>query len=131
MIYLELKDITEIQCDLIARSGGASGLLSQEKLESAIHRPKQSLYGKEMYPTIEEKASILMHGLCCFHAFQDGNKRIASLGMLTFLKYNGHTLIYGFNHITDKVLEFASSCSDEDIDSRMLSWIQEGLISYA
>jgi len=42
-----------------------------------------------MYPTIEEKAAMLLYLIVKNHSFVDGNKRIAAACFLYFLERNG------------------------------------------
>ena len=71
------------------KTGGASGLRSEELLCSALESPFATFGGAELYPTIEEKAARLCHSLISNHPFADGNKRIGMFLMLIFLKING------------------------------------------
>ena len=44
-------------------------------LESSLEMPKLSLFGKEQYPELYQKAAILMETLTKNHCLSDGNKR--------------------------------------------------------
>jgi death-on-curing protein len=59
-------------------------------LEAACARPRASVYGDEAYPTLELKASALLHSLVRNHALVDGNKRLAWLAAVISLDINGH-----------------------------------------
>lgn len=48
----------------------------------------QTFGGKEVYPTVQEKAANLLYMLVKNHAFSDGNKRIAAALFVYFLKRN-------------------------------------------
>lgn len=58
-------------------------------LESAAHRPTTELWGREAYPTLEEKAAALMESLVRNHPLVDGNKRLGWLATVVFLDING------------------------------------------
>ena len=58
------------------------------KLESCLKTPFQSFAKRDLYPTIEDKASILFYLMIKNHPFQNGNKRIAVTSLLTFLSMN-------------------------------------------
>lgn len=58
-------------------------------LESCINQPFQSIGGKDLYPTIIDKASILFYLLIKDHPFVDGNKRMAVMILNSFLIING------------------------------------------
>ena len=58
-------------------------------LESCIMTPFQKFGGKDLYPSLVAKASILFYLMIKNHPFQNGNKRIAITTLLTFLYENG------------------------------------------
>ncbi len=60
-----------------------------ESFESSVNQIQQSFGGKELYPTIEEKAANLLYFITKNHSFVDGNKRIAAACFLYFLDSNG------------------------------------------
>jgi death on curing protein len=61
-------------------------------LDSACHRPRTAFFGREAYPSLTGKAAALMHSIACHHALVDGNKRLALLATVVFLRINGHCL---------------------------------------
>lgn len=98
-IYLTLEQIIIIHEDQIVRYGGSSGLRDVSLLESAVFRPQSSFGGNDLYPTIFDKASVLMHSLILNHSFIDGNKRVGTASVLVFLELNGYQL-----RVTQKAL---------------------------
>jgi death-on-curing family protein len=64
------------------------GLLKDEGFDSAINQIKQAFGKKDVYPSIEEKAAMLLYLVVKNHAFVDGNKRIAAACFLLFLEKN-------------------------------------------
>ncbi len=73
----------------------ASGVFAQpkdESFESSVNQIQQSFGGKELYPTMEEKAANLLYFITKNHSFVDGNKRIAAACFLYFLQQN-HALL--------------------------------------
>ena len=76
----------------LSKSFGASALFGKEKdksFRSSIESIYQTFGGKELYPSIEEKASNLLYFLVKNHSFIDGNKRIAASIFLCFMNKNG------------------------------------------
>lgn len=72
--------------------GDTSDLFGNEKdnsFKSAIGAIYQTFDGKQVYPTIQEKAANLLYLLVKNHAFTDGNKRIAAALFVFFLDKNG------------------------------------------
>ena len=71
---------------------GGSTLFGNEKDESfksSIGQIYQTFGGSELYPSVEEKAAMLLYLVTKNHSFSDGNKRIAATLFLWFLNNNG------------------------------------------
>ena len=87
---------------------GSSTLFGNEKddsFKSSIGQIYQTFGGKELYPSIEEKAAMLLYLVTKNHSFSDGNKRIAATLFLWFLNNNG--ILYredGSKRIADNTL---------------------------
>ena len=64
------------------------GMLKDTGFDSAIGQIKQGFGKKDIYPSIEEKAAMLLYLIVKNHAFVDGNKRIAAACFLLFLERN-------------------------------------------
>lgn len=75
---------------------GESTLFGREKDESfksSIGQIYQTWDGQDLYPSIEEKAAVLLYLVTKNHSFTDGNKRIAATLFLWFMENNG--ILYG------------------------------------
>jgi prophage maintenance system killer protein len=59
-----------------------------DSFNSSINQIRQLFGGKELYPTLEEKAANLLYFITKNHSFVDGNKRIAAACFLYFLQKN-------------------------------------------
>ena len=87
---------------------GGSSLFGHEKddsFRSSIGQIYQTFDGQELYPSIEEKAAMLLYLVTKNHSFNDGNKRIAATLFLWFLNNNG--ILYrpdGSKRIADNTL---------------------------
>jgi prophage maintenance system killer protein len=71
---------------------GGSALFGHEKDESfksSIGQIYQTFGGVELYPSVEEKAAMLLYLVTKNHSFSDGNKRIAATLFLWFMDNNG------------------------------------------
>ncbi len=71
---------------------GGGGLFGNEKdgsFRSSIGTIYQTFDGAELYPSVEEKAAMLLYLVVKNHSFSDGNKRIAAFLFLWFLAGNG------------------------------------------
>ena len=87
---------------------GGSALFGNEKDESfksSIGQIYQTFGGEELYPSVEEKAAMLLYLVTKNHSFSDGNKRIAATLFLWFLN-NNHILYRedGSKRIADNTL---------------------------
>lgn len=74
---------------------GGSVLFGNEKddsFKSSIGQIYQTFGGEELYPSVEEKAAMLLYLVTKNHSFSDGNKRIAATLFLWFL--NGNRILY-------------------------------------
>ncbi len=80
------------------RSEFSTDIFAQPKdssFESSIAQIGQSFGGQELYPSIEEKAAMLLYLIVKNHSFVDGNKRIAAACFLYFLEKNDLLLSAG------------------------------------
>ncbi len=69
------------------------GVKSKALLESAVGRQLTSLGGVLKYNDAVSSAATLMYGVCCNHAFHNGNKRTALVSMLVHLDNNKLALV--------------------------------------
>ena len=96
------------QINLVRTTYGNSELFGREKDESfksSISTIYQTFDGKDLYPSIEEKAAHLLYFVTKNHSFTDGNKRIAAFMFLYFLSKNGVLYdILGNKRIADNTL---------------------------
>ena len=89
------------------RFGDESDLFGKQKDDSfkgSIGNIYQSFGGKDVYPTLEEKAAHLLYFVTKNHRFLDGNKRIAATMFLYFLDRNGVLFVDGEKTIEDHTL---------------------------
>ena len=103
-------ELTYEECrEVIAnmRFGDESDLFGKEKDDSfkgSIGNIYQSFGGRDVYPTLEEKAAHLLYFVTKNHSFFDGNKRIAATMFLYFLDKNGVLFLDGKKLIDDHTL---------------------------
>lgn len=87
---------------------GGSQWFAYEKddsFKSSIGQIYQTFGGKDLYPSVEEKAAMLLYLVTKNHSFSDGNKRIAATLFLWFMAGNG--ILYnpdGSKRIADNTL---------------------------
>lgn len=87
---------------------GGSRWFANEKddsFKSSIGQIYQTFGGEDLYPSVEEKAAMLLYLVVKNHSFSDGNKRIAAMLFLWFMEKNG--ILYsadGRKRIADNTL---------------------------
>ena len=93
---------------MLRQKFGGSVLFGNEKDESfksSIGQIYQTFDGTELYPSVEEKAAMLLYLVTKNHSFSDGNKRIAATLFLWFM--NNNAILYrpdGTKRIADNTL---------------------------
>jgi prophage maintenance system killer protein len=101
---------------------GSGGLFGNEKdgsFRSSIATIYQTFDGVELYPSVEEKAAMLLYLVVKNHSFSDGNKRIAAFLFLWFLSGNAilykpdGSLLIGNNTLVALTLMIAESRPEE------------------
>ncbi|MYH56104.1 MAG: Fic/DOC family protein [Acidimicrobiia bacterium] len=86
-----VRTITEFRRDLAARGETTSlfGVERGDMLEGLLSAVEQTMFGRPLYRSREEKAANLLYFLVKDHPFTDGNKRIGSLLFLLYLRQEG------------------------------------------
>jgi death-on-curing family protein len=87
---ITLEDSADLINNLKKKFGGSSlfGKTKDESFQSTIRTIYQTFNKKELYPSLEEKAAVLLYLAIKNHSFIDGNKRIAAALFLMFLDRN-------------------------------------------
>ena len=90
-VQLSYEECKEIISSM--KFGFSSDVFGTEKTEGALEgilgSVYQSVFGEDVYPTVEEKAATLLYLLVKDHPFNDGCKRIGATLFLAFLQKNG------------------------------------------
>lgn len=84
--YLELEDALQ-QAAIVGFHVKDVGLL-----DSALARPRTTVFGEDAYGSLELKAAAMMHSVIKNHPMVDGNKRTSWFLLNTFLYINGYLL---------------------------------------
>lgn len=120
MIVLTLEQLLELHALVIEATGGSPGLRDLGRLEAAIATQTQNVFGKELYPSISNKAAALIRGLIADHAFVEGNKRTAMLSGITLLLLNN--IIFSAN--IGELEDFAVQIATDNLDVPAISaWL--------
>ena len=124
--YLDLDDLLEIAREAV---GGDVVVGDYGLLESALARPRASVFGRDAYPDLHLKAAALLHSLARNHALVDGNKRLPWTACRTFLAINGQWINAPEEDRFDFVIRVATGVVPDldKIAERLRTWsYQEG-----
>ncbi|MGC5776861.1 type II toxin-antitoxin system death-on-curing family toxin [Paenibacillus pabuli] len=94
IIFLSIEEVVAAHYFMMKRMNDTAqaGVKNYSLLDSAVNRPQQTLFGKDAYPSLFDKASALLESLVKNHCFHNGNKRTAYLVTKSFLMLNGFHL---------------------------------------
>src|SRR2546428_2495863 len=84
--WVTYDQVIAIHNTQLRRFGGAPGLRDDGMLRSALERPVNKWHDEQA--ELAEFAAAYAYGLAKNHAFVDGNKRIAFMAMVAFLRKN-------------------------------------------
>ncbi len=113
--YLSLEDVLSLAAAL-----GVGPVRDLGLLDSACHRPRSGLMGQEAYATLSAKAAALIHSRALNRALLDGNKRLALLATVVFLRINGYRLALTDDEAFDLTLAVAAGQHEaEEIEKRL------------
>lgn len=122
--YLDLDDLLVVAHLAIGEEAvvGDYGLL-----DSALARPRASVFGQDAYPDLHLKAAALLHSLARNHALVDGNKRLAWTACLTFLAINGRWITAPEDDRFDLVIAVATGSAHdlEKIADQLRGWSRQ------
>lgn len=118
--WLALDEIRAAHEKQLKRFGGPPGLRDAGVLESALARPVNRFqYGETDLAAL---AASYAFGLARNHAFVDGNKRIAFLAMMMFLRLNNIAFAPAQAQATAIILSLAAGETSEEALTR---WIRD------
>ena len=108
MIYPTRDIVIEINKQMIQlySQGEMVGVKEESLLDSAIHRPLQTMFEESLYKDIFEKATALFESIAKNHVFYNANKRTAFACMAYFLFVNGHVLVMNEEKASDLTVGF-------------------------
>lgn len=113
--WLDVRDICAIHGEILAESGGSSGILNKGSLDSTLNKPKNLYFYSNKQASLYELAAAYGYGLVKNHCFVDGNKRIALIAVYTFLAVNGIELIASEEDAANFFLYLAASSELQDV----------------
>lgn len=122
--YLDLDDLLEIARQAV---GGEVMVSDYGLLESALARPRASVFGQDAYPDLHLKAAALLHSLARNHALMDGNERLAWTACRTFLAVNDQWISAPEDDRFEFVIRVATGAESEleKIAAQLHAWSYE------
>lgn len=121
MRFLSVQDVLAIHEDTLRREGGLPGLRDAGLLESAVLMPQQRFGREYLHPGLAEMAAAYHFHICRNHAFNDGNKRVAVLAALIFLRVNGLERLPEPDALEAVTLEVASGARGKE---ELTEWLR-------
>jgi len=118
--WLTYEQVIAIHSRQLRRFGGAPGLRDEGLLRSAIERPTNKWHYEQV--ELPELAAAYAFGLAKNHAFIDGNKRIAFMAMMVFLRRNGVQFAPDQAHASKIIMSLAAGEVSEESLTR---WIRD------
>jgi death on curing protein len=118
--WVTYDQVIAIHSRQLRRFGGAPGLRDAAMLRSALGRPVNKWHYEQS--ELPELAAAYAFGLAKNHAFVDGNKRIAFMAMMVFLRKNGVRFSPDQAHATAMIMALAASEVSEESLAR---WIRD------
>jgi death-on-curing protein len=119
-LWITYEQAIAIHARQLRRFGGAPGLRDEGMLRSALERPINKWSYEQA--SLPELAAAYAFGLAKNHAFVDGNKRIAFMAMMTFLRRNGIAFAPDPAQATTIILALAAGEVSEESLTR---WIRD------
>lgn len=123
MEYLTLEDLLALADDL-----GVPKVRDLGLLDSAAHRPRSSLMGRDAYESVHEKAAVLLESVVRNHPMIDGNKRLGWMAVFVFYGLNGIDLDAPEDDAYDLVIALATGeIGYEEAAARLGGWTRPDL----
>jgi death-on-curing protein len=92
-------------------------------LDSAAQRPRSSAFGEDAYPTLDEKAAVILESIVRNHPLIDGNKRLGWIATVTFYQLNDIRVDAPLDDAYDLVIAVATGAMTyEESAARLAAW---------
>lgn len=120
MQFLDIDTVIDLHKRLINQFGGIHGIRDKNLLESALVYPHM-LHTLGLEHNSYTLAAAYFYHIIQNHPFIDGNKRIGTLAMMTFLKMNDHHLLIPHAKLYELAMSIASSKLHEKDVAKILA----------
>jgi death-on-curing protein len=121
--YLDLTDLVAVGKAVLPRP---MEVRDWGLVESALARPRATVFGEEAYPSVFDKAAALLLSLVTNHPLVDGNKRVGFTAAALFLRKNGFVLRFEQDEAYDFVISVADGTRREvaDVAAVLAGWAE-------
>ena len=126
-VYLTEKQIAKINTLVIQRYSPKEQIktISPSALNMIVNLPEQFVFGKPLYPSIFDKATILFVQLIKKHVFASANKRTSFYVLVKFLRLNGYHFAVTLEEAVEMCVRIAvASLSEQNLKSYS-KWVSE------
>lgn len=126
-VYLTEKQIAKINTLVIQRYSPKEQIktISPSALNMIVNLPEQFVFGKPLYPSIFDKATILFVQLIKKHVFASANKRTAFYVLVKFLRLNGYHFAVTLEEAVEMCVRIeVASLSEQNLKSYS-KWVSE------
>ena len=120
-IWVLLEAVKAIHNRQIAEHGGTTGVRDSELLESALAKPKNIYLYSKSQSSIPSLASAYAYAISKNHPFLDGNKRVALVVSIAFMKLNGWRVVASQETLYTTFWNLAAEKISED---ELLLWFE-------
>jgi death-on-curing protein len=120
--YLTLEDVTELAIAVLAIENEKPQIRDAGLLQSALARPRMTVFGDDAYPDLSRKAAALLESISRHHCFIDGNKRLGWAAAKLFLLLNDvHLRALDVDRAESFVVGVATGTIDLDSSTRTIA----------
>lgn len=120
-VWIRQDVVLSMHEEALQLHGGLEGVRDPGLLESALARPWNLYAYSEKAPSLARLAASYAKGIVANHPFADGNKRIAFIVSVTFLRLNGLQLTATKE---DQVLTFWALAAGELTEEQLARWFE-------
>lgn len=114
--YLSVQDLIKMNVIQIKTYSPAEEIAVKDSnsLDMAVNLIQSTAFGEEAYPSIYEKAAILMVQIIKKHPFENANKRTGLMAAIVFLNINGYKLNLPFDDAIKLTVDIATYAGEFD-----------------
>jgi len=124
VFYVTFGDYCRIAAEVLGTTPEQVACLPRIALaDSALASPRAGFGDQDVYPTLIEKAAVLVEHLARNHPLPDGNKRCAFLAVERFLAANGQPIRDADPEIDVPMVE--KIAAGEATPNEIMSWLKE------